>query len=734
MILFKEDWKLYPDAVIDYQTSNKSALELATKLRQMNIQNNAFFLVLHDKSLSGLNPFSKELTTPQMVRIGIECRVNPWYVLREIARVPSQSGNDPGQVDFNRSIVALWWMFFNHVTLILTQPRQTGKSFGADLLLNGLMNFWASNTKINLLTLSEKLRTETVGRIKAIYDELPHYLKFKTRLDLNNSEEMTINQFSNRYRTHIAQLSSRAAYNLGRGLTTPILHIDEGPFQPNIQTALDACLPAMDAAIDMAIKNKQPYGIIYTTTAGKKDEPSGKFFYKMINKSAKWTERFYDCENAIILEEVVRANKGVFRIYAEFSHRQLGKTDEWLMKKIGEREMSPDAVNRDYFNIWTSGTQSSPLPVKILEKLTSSIISEQHQNISAVGKYITRWYIPEENANEFMRLNNVIIGIDTSDASGGDGMSFVGVDVKTGATVFVGSFNQLNLIDFSQWLIWWLEKYTNTTMIIERKNSAITIIDYLLMFLPQKGIDPFKRLFNWVVNDPMEYKDAHAESQLPAFRRSKELYVRCKREFGFATSGGGDTSRSELYSTTLQNAAKRCADRVFDKELTEQLTGLVIRNGRVDHEAGSHDDLVVGWLLCHWFLTMGKNLINYGIDPTTVLVNTIVTKEVTIEQSAINYEQLKIRERITQLFSLISIEENYVISERYEKEMRYLDSRLILNDQEFFSVDAAINQAKQKNTKSNGTNYRGNSDKDLYSEFGYNTKDDYSQYDNIVNM
>jgi hypothetical protein len=731
MILFLEQWKDYPNAIIDYKTNNKSALELAVKLKQMGIKNNSFFLALHDPTLSGLDPLDPNLTQEQMIRVGIECRVNPWYVLREVARVPSQAGNASDRVQFNRSIICLWWCFFNHVTIILTQPRQTGKSFGTDLLLNGLMNFWSSNTKINLLTLSDKLRTETVGRIKAIYEELPKYLKFKTRNDLNNTEEMTINKFNNKYRTHIAQSSPKAAYNLGRGLTTPILHVDEGPFQPNINVALDACLPAMDAAIDMAAKNDEPYGIIYTTTAGKKDEASGKFFYRMIGKSARWTEKFYDCENQESLELVIRSNKGTYRVYAEFSHRQLGKTDEWLMKKIGEREMSPDAVNRDYFNIWTSGTQTSPIPTKFLEKLTNSIVNEAHQHISPIGSYITRWYIEENQREAYMKTNKTIIGVDTSDASGGDDISFVGVDVETGATVFIGTFNETNLIAFCQWLVWWLFTYENSTMIIERKSSGVTIIDYLLMFLPQKGIDPFKRLFNWVANDPLEHKERHTESQYPIHRRADDLYVRAKKYFGFATSGGGETSRSELYSTTLQNAVKRCSDRVLDKELTEQITGLVIRNGRVDHDVGGHDDLVIGWLLCHWFLTMGKNLNNYGIDPIKVLCKSQEVKQLTIEEQAVDYEQSRIRARISELFTLLANEQNSFICERYEKELRLLDSRIVLKNNEYFSVDATINTAREENKRKYKSSYQP-LQQNVFNDLNYNSY--YNSSDNRENI
>lgn len=706
-ISFLSDWTKYPDAIIDYNTKNKSAIELSIKLKKMGIKNHSFFLVLLDKSLSGIDPFDENLTLEQQIRIGVEVRCNPWYYLREIARVPSQAGNETLMVEFNRSIVCLWWCFFNHITIILTQPRQTGKSFGTDLLMNGLMCFWASNTKINLLTLSEKLRTETVGRIKAIYDELPTYLRFKTRTDLNNTEEMTVNKFGNRYRTHVAQAAAKAAYNLGRGLTTPVLHVDEGPFQSNIDVALDACLPAMDAATDMAAKNNEPYGVVYTTTAGKKDEPSGKYFYKLLSKSARWTEMFYDCANAEELEKMVRSQKGTFRVYAEFSHKQLGKTDEWLMKKIGEREMTPDAVNRDYFNIWTSGTQSSPLPTHVLEKLTTSIIPEEFQQISSIGGYILRWYIPENQIQNYMEQNETVVGIDTSDASGGDDISFVCTDVKTGATVCIGAFNETNLITFSQWLVSWLQQYEKCTFIIERRSTASTIIDYLLLLLPQKGIDPFRRLFNWVVNDPLEHKERYAEIKLPLDRRSEDIYVRCKKYFGFATSGTGETSRTELYSTTLINAAKRCSDRVLDKFLTEQITGLIIRNGRVDHSLGGHDDLVIGWLLTHWLLTMAKNISYYGIDPTKVLKESSGTTKQEILTYE-DYEQLKIRNRISELFNMLSKEQDSFMCERYERELRYLDSKIVLKENEYFSVAATIQEARNQNRRKYSNNQLNN--------------------------
>jgi beta-galactosidase beta subunit len=273
----------------------------------------------------------------------------------------------------------------------------------------------------------------------------------------------------------------------------------------------------------------------------------------------------------------------------------------------------------------------------------------------------------------------------------------------------------------------WLIVYEKTTMIIERKSSAITIIDYMLLFLPPKGIDPFKRLFNWIINDPYEHKERYQEAMLPMNRRPEDVYDRCKKYFGFATSGGGETARSGLYSVTLQNAAKRCADRVLDKSLTQQITGLIIRNGRVDHEVGSHDDLVVSWLLSHWLLTMAKNISYYGIDPANVLIETNESINSNIEYSYKDIEQAKYRDRIKELFTLLSQEANSYICERYEKELRYLDSKLILKDNEFFSLADTINKARDENRQRKKDNFV------KHSNHNYNdVQTHYAYLDNVV--
>lgn len=700
MILFAEDWKRYPTAIADFNTKNRSFVRLAAVYRHMGVKNHAFILALVNPALQGIDPFDPNLTLEQMSAIAIECKINPWFFFREVARAPALGSTESVPLEANRGNICLFWCFFNHILIILIQIRQTGKSFSTDTLMTLLLNIICNKTAVNLLTKDDNLRRKNIERLKEIAAELPRYLQQKTRDDVNNGEEITVKALGNTYNTHVPQMSPKRALNMGRGLTSAIFHIDEPPFQPNIALALPAALAATGAAVDRAKQDGTPYGTILTTTAGKKDDRDGRFVYNLLCDAAVWTEKFFDCANWQELEQMVRKNSraGKLMINATFNHQQLGKTDEWLRTKLEESLQTGDDANRDYFNMWTSGTQSSPLSTDVLEIITQSAMQVAHTEISKQG-YITRWYIEESQIEQRMRNGKFVLGMDTSEASGGDDISLVLIDVETLETVGAGTFNETNLITFSEWVCQILVHYENVTAIIERRSTGAMVIDYLLLMLPQFGIDPFKRLFNRVVNDYEEYPDRWKEIKQPLVRRGSDIYVRYKTAFGFATSGAGSMARSELYSTTLQNAAKRAGHKVRDKSLIDQIAGLVIRNGRVDHEVGEHDDLVIGWLLCHWLLTMGKNLSHYGIDIKRVMTSIAPPKNIDPRSEWEQAEQRQIRERIEEIYDLLSNEADDYVSLLLENELRLLDRKIILEQGEIYSVDALIRQATENKRK-----------------------------------
>lgn len=696
MILFAKDWDLYPTAFPDIHTRNQSFVRLASVYRHMGVKNHTFLLALVNRELQGIDPFSPDLTLEQILAISVECKINPWYFFREVARAPAIAGGDAVPLEANRGNICLFWSFFNHIMITLIQIRQTGKSFSTDTLMTYLMNIVCQNTAINLLTKDDTLRRKNIERLKEIALELPLYLQQKSRDDVNNGEEITVKSLGNTYTTHVPQSSPKRALNMGRGLTSPIFHIDEGPFQPNIALALPAALAAGGAAIDKAIASGSPYGTILTTTAGKKDDKDGKFIFNLLSDSAVWTEKFFDARDPEELEKMVRRNSraGKFMINATFNHQQLGKTDAWLKQKLEESLQTGEDANRDYFNMWTSGSASSPLPVHVLEMITNSVRPVAHTEISSPHGYITRWYIPEDQIEYRMANCKTILASDPSEASGGDDISLVLMDVETAEVLGAGTYNETNLITFAEWLCSVLVKYDNITCIVERRSMGAMVLDYLLLMLPQYGIDPFARLFNHVVNAYDEFPDRYKEIKVPFGRRPSDIYVRYKKTFGFATSGGnGAMSRSELYSVTLQNAAKRAGTKVYDKSLIDQIAGLVIRNGRIDHEIGEHDDLVIGWLLCHWMLTQAKNLQHYGIDIRRVYQSVAPPKIADPRSDFERAEQQMLRTRIEEIYQQLTNEQDDFVSMRLQQELRMLDRKLVLEQGEVYSVDELIRQA-----------------------------------------
>lgn len=698
MILFYKDWvEKHPGAIIDIDTKNKSFVRLAALYKEMGIKNHAFILTLINPKLKGIDPHDPNLSVEEMAMVVAECKMNFWYYLREVVRVPSKSGNEPIMYKANRGNIALFWLFFNHITTLLIQIRQTGKSLSTSILYRYLLNVACVNTYMCLITKDEPLRAKTIMDIRDVEEELPFYLQLTTKNDIKNTEMLTVKSLHNTFRGYIAQSSKKAANNVGRGLTSPLFWFDEGAFLKNISITMPAALAAGAAARDLAKSNNQPWGTLITTTAGKKDDPDGRFIYNMLINSSLWTEHFFDADSEIELEKMIRKNspKGEYRVNCTFNHRQLGYTDEWLMKTLEESEAYGEDADRDFFNVWTSGTASSPLPLELLEKIKKSTTEPVHTEIDEVNNYITRWYVPEETIRYLDRKTHMVMALDTSDAVGNDDIAMVVIDIKTGETLASGNYNETNLISFAEWIVKWLERFNNLTIIIERRSSGVMLLDYLIRMLVPLRIDPYKRLFNWVVNDADEHRDRYTPVMTGAHMRDPDIIIQHRKLFGFATSGSGRTSRKSLYGNTLINSAKYIGDVAKDRVLVDQIMGLQIRNGRVDHAEGGHDDMVVAWLLAYWFITNGKNLKHYNIDPRLVLSNNYnIVKGTGIKSIEEKRKNIELSKKITETIEQINNTKDHIRSKQLEVQLINLLNKI--TDKTTVSVDELMEDLKDK--------------------------------------
>lgn len=630
MVLFKEDTKKYPNMIYDWDTTNKTFIEIVGILEKLGVENRFFPLTLLNKDLKGIDPFDPNLDQNTKLLIAKEAHSNFWYFIREVVRISPIGSAATIRFRANRYNISLYWLFFNHVTVFGTIIRQSGKTYSTATLIAWLITIGGYNIRCNLLTKSRKLRDDTVLLVKSVMDELPPYLDVRVKEDKNNSTEVSVLKLQNLFSTSIANASPKVADALGRGHTYNIQFIDELAFCSNIHITLPALITASNAAVENAKRTNGLYGFIYTTTAGFLSSKEGSFGYKLRNESLPWSEKLFDCDDLDDLRETIEKNNLArlqekdenvryvpVRVLLEYNHRQLGYTDAWLREKIIEANITGDQLKADYFNIWGKGSASSPISPENLDRIYQSGMDVDVYTEISKDRYITRWYVDEDELEEGLPNRYLIMAIDPSEAIGKDDIGLVILDSNTGEVIGCGNYSETNLYIFSNFLFTFFTRFEHIIIVPERRSSGTAILDILINIFLNNGYDPLKYIFNWVVND----LDVSIKNKELLKERNKDIYFynTIKREFGYATAGSGRASRDNLYGTTFMNAIKYVAGGVRDKVLITQLSELVIRNDRIDHQEDGKDDLVICWLLGVWFLTNAKNKEYYGIPYNKVL-------------------------------------------------------------------------------------------------------------------
>ena len=616
-----------------------------------------------------------------------ECKENFWYFLREVMRIPVPGALKPSKFLANRGNIAMLWLYFNHITSITTILRQTGKTTNLSSIVTWLLTVGTTNSLISLLTKNDSLRGETLGKVKSMIEELPEYVNLANmKKDIFNSEEIKIEFNDNRFKASLSSSSPKNAEKVGRGYTSSTILIDEAAFIDNIEIAMGALLMSGNAARTFARQMGKPYGTIIVTTAGNISDRDANYIYTLVQGAAIWRERMMDCEDRTTLEDMVYTNCASGRntvktpmVNITMSYRQLGYDDDWLRMKLQENASSPENIARDMFNRWEAGASKSPIPKEYLDAIIASEVVDPRIDIVAPYAFILSWFISEEEMHRRSAGGeSFVIGVDTSDAVGRDDISFLIRSVTTGEVVCTGLFNEINLITLADFFVDMLVKYTNTTMIIERKSSAITIIDYMILKLSQHGINPYMRLYNNLV----QHADKYSKELNEVMRCSKSdhtTYTKHKKHIGFNTSGVGLTSRSDLYSKTLMNSLKYTSSMCRDTVLIQQLSSITIVNNRVDHANGGHDDMVIAFLLSYFLMTQGVNLSYYGIETRSILKHngTYLNEKFKVEENGFTQDEIvEMEEEFNSLLDELGRETNPIVSKQIELKIKKLASEL----------------------------------------------------------
>lgn len=687
MLLTLRDWMRFPNARIHYESKNKSFFKLANAYKNVfKIKNHAFLIAIIHPELANVDPFDPNLDERTMALIYRECLLNPFYMVRECVRIPPKGTTDPVMFEANRGNIAMLWCFFMHMTYTSIQPRQTGKSIGLFTLFAICLATLCKNTNINFYTKDDKLRGESIKAIKELISYLPPYLNPKTKGDPDNQEEIRFKdpRINNSLLTHLPQKDKKLANGTARGTTAPIFGGDEIPFCYNSHISVPAAIAAGNRARQNAKEAGLLYGNIFTTTAGKLDDKEGEYAYARLSSAAKMNEIFFDANDVDHLIELVDTNRRKLDdgkdpgpgIDGTFNHRQLGVSDAVHYDNIRQSGGDTDAINRDYFNLWSSGGSHNPLSNDILAAITLSEKEPLYTELNSSG-IITNWYITREVLAAWPTERKMILGVDTSNAVGSDSCTGTFVDTYTLEVLGTFNFNRGSLISFIfEYLGGMMISRPYVIMIPENKMNGQIVIDGVVDVLTKAGIDPFTRIFNGIVQnkDDDRMNDMYKEISKPLYSRRSDLYSKAKKYFGFITAGGGEQSRSKLYGDVLETSTRRCKDIIHDRTLSREIKAITVKNGRLDHADGAHDDQLISWLLVNWLVMYGRNLSFYGIDISRIRIREV--KELTHEDYYNEYKDNLLRDKIEEIKELMKVSDDRVKFNVYKNKLLSLTKEI----------------------------------------------------------
>ena len=678
MILFQKDF-IEQGAIVDYDTKNTSFIKMAMVLKEMGIKNNKFMLALYNQKLKGVDPYDPDLDTETQLMIMKEIKINPWYYLREVIRVPSQGATNGSPFILDRANLAFFWVYFNSIDIFETIPRQIGKTIAAMALTSWVMFFAGLSANIGLFARGAALQVENVKRLKDIRDVLPHYLIKQSVNDTNNKEGITYAVLNNAYKTFTAQSEVQSAIDQGRGQSLAITHWDEFAFYKMNWLSFPAATATTDTAAAQLKATGVPVCNIITTTAGRLDEKRGKYAFKIRSECMQFTEHLYDLSSHQELEDLLVTNSTNQMIYIEFSYKQLGKDEKWFNKVI--RNKDPDVIKMDYLNRWISGTSEGIVPTYLLEKINDSLMEPKHTTMIDQVRFL--WYVDADTyASQSFHEIPFVIGCDTSDNVGRDYTTILLLDPRDMRVVSTARSNVTNLVTMAKSILRILKDFPRSVFIPERNKNGAVFIDLILTEMEHTDFKPLHRIYNTVVQkfhdgkDPVDYFDIRGEG---------------RRVFGFNTN---ETSRDVLTKQTLFNTLNINHGKIHDQELIAEISGLRQKRGRIDHgnEDGDHDDLLIAYLLTCWLVLYGKNLHYYGLENVDLLSK--MDRQGNPIEVGEKERQIKIQRRIQELEILISNAMSETHRKMYENELR--DLRLLADDTIIDPSTISVAQIKQE--------------------------------------
>ena len=585
---------------VDWDTTNTSFLKMAALLCHAGIKNCYFFLKLNDEKLSGVDPYSSNLSDEMKMRIFKECSVNRWYFYREVFRViePGASTEVGGGCEFklNRGNLAYLWACELNISCYLIMPRQTGKTWAAIadccwvhqfIRGSGILHFNKnqSDANMNLRRIQDAIRMLPMYLQHSNYDNLDPADKRRVK----NNEKSIRNAIDSTLEAMASAGNEAKADAMARGKTASKIWYDELAYIFFNEVIYTAATPAFEKAREVAVKNEVPYNITITTTPGDLATPHGAFAYKMMEDAIPFDEQLYDKKRKKLFDIINHTPDKTDFIFIQFTHLQLGETDEWYLSRA-KKMNNPIKARREYLLEWINSNGNSPFDPDDIELIGD--MSRQHEN--DCEKYKINKYYDLNVYSEYHGKKPVIIGVDVSGGLGRDSTAVVVVNPETLLPMAFFRSNMIPSDHLKKLLITLITKrYPHCILTIENNSVGKPLIDHL------RDTSIARCLYK-------EKKKRNIDQGANNFTKSKKVTM---IEYGHHVDA---TTRGQMMEM-LESIVHNSPTHVSYPELYNEIKFLELRNGRIDHSSATHDDCTMAYMGALWIVRYGTGLKGKGI-------------------------------------------------------------------------------------------------------------------------
>jgi len=436
--------------------------------------------------------------------------------------------------------------------------------------------------KVEFLTLKQKSALDFVERMYSMLSLLPKWLQVPKS---NKGEKQTYLELANGSRLNSNYVSGAINPDtVGRGMTAPVIYIDEAAFIPHMDIVWGSLQPVVSKARVLAKQNNFPTNVIMTTTP---NGSNGNFFYNLWQQSWDYSEVWNTDSNRPVENHEEILNSHDYRnnfAKLELHWSETGKDDDWYKKQQKELQFNMRRVNQE-LNLVFLGSNNAVFPDEVLEQF------------QAVPPALVLDLAYGEKLDLFEELDPeklYLMGVDNaaSTAAKADFSTIVITEAETGKQVgeYKGKFNIIKrFAAVVKSVILQLQVACGLTpktlsVLIERNSFGIGVIEEVIF-----GEAPEKIKFEY--EEFLHYTLTKSSGErVPGIMTNK-------------------TNREQYFNLLLSllNTDPKLAQ---GKHLQNELRTLEQKaSGRFEASPGQHDDVILAYVFTLW---LRHNMIQEG--------------------------------------------------------------------------------------------------------------------------